>query len=320
MLQPPGSAMTARRVALLGAESTGKSRLAQELADHLRGRGLRAVAVPEVLREWCERQGRAPRPEEQLALAQEQERRVDAGRARRRSRRQRHDSLAGRDLRRHAVSRRRAPVLRARAAADLRSTLVTGLDLPWVPAGCSGMRPTRARTSTRSCDRSCNRRRWPSTWCMEAVPQRLRSALQALAAAGVLAAGLASARDGAKHAGARGLWSCEKCSDPDCEHRLFTQPARSARLAARRAAAGSCPSWRTSGLPCSLGRLLLAGLLGAGLVRNRWRSVFLVAVVPLAAPAVAPAVVPVVPPPDAPVARLQRRRPWAKAKETASEA
>src|SRR5437764_12014919 len=69
--------MTARRIALLGAESTGKSRLAREIADHLRERGLRTAAVPEVLREWCVREGRAPRPEEQLAIAQEQERRVD---------------------------------------------------------------------------------------------------------------------------------------------------------------------------------------------------------------------------------------------------
>jgi hypothetical protein len=62
------------RVALLGAESTGKTQLANELATHLQQRGMRAVAVPEVLRAWCEREGRAPRPEEQLPIAQEQER------------------------------------------------------------------------------------------------------------------------------------------------------------------------------------------------------------------------------------------------------
>ena len=31
--------------------------------------------VTEVLREWCAREGRTPRPEEQLPIAQEQERR-----------------------------------------------------------------------------------------------------------------------------------------------------------------------------------------------------------------------------------------------------
>ena len=59
-------------VAIVGAESTGKTMLAQALAARLR-----AAWVPEVLREWCDREGRTPRPEEQLPIAEEQERRVD---------------------------------------------------------------------------------------------------------------------------------------------------------------------------------------------------------------------------------------------------
>jgi nicotinamide riboside kinase len=69
------------KIALLGAESTGKSCLAHELATHLRGQGKSVAVVPEVLREWCEREGRTPRPEEQMPIAQEQERRVDAAAA-----------------------------------------------------------------------------------------------------------------------------------------------------------------------------------------------------------------------------------------------
>jgi nicotinamide riboside kinase len=69
------------KIALLGAESTGKSCLAHELASHLRGQGKSVAVVPEVLREWCEREGRTPRPEEQMPIAQEQERRVDAAAA-----------------------------------------------------------------------------------------------------------------------------------------------------------------------------------------------------------------------------------------------
>ena len=54
-------------------------------------------------------------------------------------------------------------------------------------------------------------------------PQRLRSALQALASAGVLAAGLVEREaDGAAQR-RPWTWNCEKCSDPDCEHRLFTR-------------------------------------------------------------------------------------------------
>lgn len=52
-------------------------------------------------------------------------------------------------------------------------------------------------------------------------PQRLHGALHALEAAGVLPAGSAPRRPEP----ARRPWlaACEKCSDPDCEHRLFTR-------------------------------------------------------------------------------------------------
>ena len=65
------------KVALLGAESTGKTTLARDLAAWFTARGRSAIAVPEALRDWCEREGRTPRPEEQMGIAQEQERRVD---------------------------------------------------------------------------------------------------------------------------------------------------------------------------------------------------------------------------------------------------
>ena len=54
-------------------------------------------------------------------------------------------------------------------------------------------------------------------------PQRLRSALQALASAGVLAAGLVAREDDGAEGRRPWTWQCEKCSDPDCEHRLFTR-------------------------------------------------------------------------------------------------
>ena len=58
-----------RRIALLGAESTGKTRLGQALAEVLGERqGLRVRFVPELLRQWCEQQGRTPQPHEQADL------------------------------------------------------------------------------------------------------------------------------------------------------------------------------------------------------------------------------------------------------------
>lgn len=59
-------------IALLGAESTGKTELAMALALALRGRGLSATAVEEHLRHWCDAQGRTPRADEQSAIAAKQ--------------------------------------------------------------------------------------------------------------------------------------------------------------------------------------------------------------------------------------------------------
>ncbi len=65
--------MSARLVALLGGECTGKTTLGQALARHFD-----AAFVPEVLREWCDAAGRTPRREEQAQIAAEQARRIQA--------------------------------------------------------------------------------------------------------------------------------------------------------------------------------------------------------------------------------------------------
>ena len=70
--------MSAFVIALLGAESTGKTTLARELGTALAGRGERVAVVAEYLREFCEREGRTPRREEQRGIAAEQSRRIAA--------------------------------------------------------------------------------------------------------------------------------------------------------------------------------------------------------------------------------------------------
>lgn len=66
------------RIAILGAESTGKTALAQALVQRLRDEtGLRVTWVAEYLREWCENAARTPRPDEQAGIAAEQGRRID---------------------------------------------------------------------------------------------------------------------------------------------------------------------------------------------------------------------------------------------------
>lgn len=62
-----------RLIALLGAECTGKSTLAEALAARLGG-GL----VREYLREWCDAHGRTPLRHEQAHIAAEQAARIEA--------------------------------------------------------------------------------------------------------------------------------------------------------------------------------------------------------------------------------------------------
>ena len=62
---PPAGAI----VALLGAESTGKTSTAWALQARLREAGLEAVVVTEYLREFCEREGRTPHRHEQAAVS-----------------------------------------------------------------------------------------------------------------------------------------------------------------------------------------------------------------------------------------------------------
>ena len=128
----------ALRIAIVGAESTGKSELARALATRLDEEfGLACAVVGEYLREWCDVHGRTPRADEQLAIADEQQRRIDAA-----------ASAGGVDL----VLCDTTPVMIAvysellfadrsfveharRAHGRAGFTLLTALDLPWVADG-----------------------------------------------------------------------------------------------------------------------------------------------------------------------------------------
>ncbi len=60
-------------VAVVGAESTGKTALARALAEQLAEHtGLACTWVPEYLREWCEARDRTPRRDEQAGIARRQ--------------------------------------------------------------------------------------------------------------------------------------------------------------------------------------------------------------------------------------------------------
>ena len=204
------------KIALLGAESTGKTRLAAELAGHLRAQGKSVAVAPEFLREWCEREGRTPRPEEQMAIAQEQERRVDA--AAQTSQVVIADTTAlmvaiysamlfdDSALYEFALERQRG--------YDL--NLVTGLDLPWVADGLQ-----RDGAHVREPVDMLVRKALASAGVDFRVvygsgAERLANALAAIDS---LAPGQPASGSAAPTRPWR--WVCEKCGDPDCEHRLF---------------------------------------------------------------------------------------------------
>jgi nicotinamide riboside kinase len=64
-------------VAIVGAESTGKSCLSLALQERIRQlTGLHCEAVPEYLRQWCDERQRTPQAHEQAHIAAEQARRI----------------------------------------------------------------------------------------------------------------------------------------------------------------------------------------------------------------------------------------------------
>jgi nicotinamide riboside kinase len=127
--------MSAFVVALLGAESTGKTTLAAEIGAALAARGAAVELVAEVLREFCDRHARTPRRDEQAAIAATQTARIAAAATR--------AEIVVADTTALMIAVYSDLVfadtslydeaLAAQRRCDL--TLVTALDLPWLADG-----------------------------------------------------------------------------------------------------------------------------------------------------------------------------------------
>jgi len=124
------------RIAIVGAESTGKTTLASQLASRLAQDTGHAVAwVPEVLREWCDASGRTPLAHEQATILHAQHRRIDAAAAR-------HDivvcdttALMTAVYSRLIFDDRSLDEAALALHRGMSLTLLTALDLPWVADG-----------------------------------------------------------------------------------------------------------------------------------------------------------------------------------------
>jgi nicotinamide riboside kinase len=213
--------MTTLRIAIVGAESTGKTSLAQALAERLAGdTGLAVAWVPEWLREWCERHARTPRPDEQRAIAEEQARRVDeAART--------HDLViadttplmtavysdllfADRSLYEPALAHQRGYAL----------TLLTALDLPWEADGLQRDGPHVRPPVDRTVRDALLRSGLPFSVISGIGESRVDHALDALTPLLLRrapAAGLFSRLREREAAQPAWRWTCD-CDDPACEH------------------------------------------------------------------------------------------------------
>lgn len=203
-------------VALLGGESSGKSTLASSVQRALTDQSLSCLLVPEHLREWCEAQGRAPRAHEQAGIAATQTRLIAAAKA----------DVVLADTTAMVVAAYSeiyfqdtglwSGAVEAQRHIDL--TLLMGLDLPWVPDGLFRDSPAVRE----AVDALLRQRLTDAGIGFQTVyghgEVRVRQALRSIGSA--LGRPLLPTDSGLTEG--NGRWSCESCSDPDCEHRLFS--------------------------------------------------------------------------------------------------
>ncbi|MFO1272565.1 MAG: AAA family ATPase [Rubrivivax sp.] len=210
-------------VAIVGAESTGKTALAAALAERVAAEtGLACTWVPEHLRQWCDTMGRTPQRHEQALIAAAQREAIEA------AARTHHLVLADTTPLMTAVYSRMVfddASLVAEAAAWQRRcalTLLTALDLPWVADGLQRDGPHVRAPVDALIREALVAHALPWSLVAGAGEARIENALDAIAP-------LLRARETPR----RGLftrladrnaqdkpWSCELCDDPACEHRV----------------------------------------------------------------------------------------------------
>ena len=206
-------------IALLGGECSGKSGLAQGLGERLQAHGHRACVVPEYLRQWVDEHQRTPTASEQAAIAQQQTQAIEAAR---------HTDGT------HLVLADTTAVMTAAyselyfgdtslwplALAWQRScaqTWLMGCDLPWRADGTQRDGPEwRQRT-----DALLRQRLQEAGMVFQVfhgtLPLRINQAWRALSP------WVGEQNTDSHLTQGRVAWRCEDCSDPDCEHRLFSR-------------------------------------------------------------------------------------------------
>ena len=215
------------RIAIVGAESTGKTTLAAALAPRLAAESrLRVDWVPELLREWCERMGRTPRAHEQAGLLEAQAERIEQAAS--------VNDVVVCDAPGLMIAVYSRLIfddrsLEARAAALHRRmalTLLTALDLPWVADRHLRDGPHVREPVDTVLREMLGSHRLPWSLVAGSGPARLENAVDAVApllrprvhSGSGLFTRLAQ-RDAEQDRLSQRWQGCD-CDDPDCERRL----------------------------------------------------------------------------------------------------
>jgi len=217
------------RIAIVGAESTGKTTLAAALAPRLAAdSGLRVAWVPELLREWCDDHGRTPRIDEQAAILQAQHHRIEQAAA---------DNdvvvcdttaLMTAIYSRLLFDDRSLEAPAAALHAGMALTLLMALDLPWVADGHQRDGPHVRAPVDALLRELLAAHRLPWALVAGSGAARLDNAVDAVAPllrprAGA-GRGLFSRLEQRNADPAARAWRCENCDDGNCEQHLQRAP------------------------------------------------------------------------------------------------
>ncbi len=220
----------ALRIAIVGAESTGKTALAQALAQRLASdTGLKTTWVPEWLRQWCEHTGRTPLAHEQPAIARAQHERIEAAAAT-------HEvvvcdttALMTAVYSRWVFGDRSLEARAAQLHRRMDATLLTALDLPWVADGLQRDGPQVREPVDTLLRELLLTHRLSFALVAGKGAARLEAAVDAVAPLlraraerrpGQAGHGLFSRLQQRNQHPAARRWRCEGCDDPACEQRL----------------------------------------------------------------------------------------------------
>lgn len=202
-------------IALLGAESTGKTTLARQLHRSLQQQGRDVALVEEALREFCLQTGRTPRSDEQAGIARRQSERIAA------AARTHEWVVTDTTSMMVAVYSRLLfddPSLLSAAVTEQaahRATLLMALDLPWVAD--AGIRDgAHVRAPVDALLRSALHEGGVAFSIVSGSGElRLANALRAVQAATKVPNPDAP----------RWRHVCAECGDPDCERHLLARDA-----------------------------------------------------------------------------------------------